>query len=122
MNFSDTATVEDLTSPAGIERFNVFYAGYTSQPRLAGSFKALHIYQDGASFHAVDFAISALTLDDLAAACQSKLLGMNPDAAIPTQPRELWWEFWRRPVKKTFIRFPMRSFRKTTVFATVRGL
>jgi hypothetical protein len=115
-------TVADLTSPQGVERFNLFYEGYSKTPRLAGAFKTLHVFQAAGEFYSVDFGLVAKTLEDLGRTCESRLLSISPDSPIPTQPRELWWEFWRRPLVQTAMRFPMRTHRRSSVFLAVRSL
>lgn len=114
--------VQDLTSPQGVERFNLFYDGYLKTPRLAGSLKALHVFQSNGLYCAVDFNLVEKTLENLGRICEAQLLLLAPYEPIPTQPRSLWWEFWRRPLVETSMHFAMRTHRRSSVFLAVRSL
>ena len=114
-------TAEELASDESRAQFEFFYRGLSETLRVAGSVKTLHVWFDGARFHSCDFGITRDTLADLAADCSEHLLGLGHDEPVPVQPRDLWWEFWRRPLQKTYMHYPMRTFRRSNAFCVVRG-
>lgn len=121
VNLADTATVEDLTSPEGLEAFERFYAGYRQRSRLAGSFKALHVvYRDG-RFSSPDFGLESETLEGLVRDCEHSLLALTPDDPLTNQPRAAWWDFWRFPLRKFFVAYPMQTHRRKCAFVSVKG-
>jgi hypothetical protein len=121
VNLTDSATIEDLTSPEGVAAFERFYAGYQQRSRLAGSFKALHVvYRDGA-FSSPDFGLASDTLDSLVRECERVLLALTPDDPLPNQSRESWWDFWRFPLRKFFVAYPFQTHRRKVAFVSVKG-
>lgn len=121
VNLTDTATAEDLTSPEGLAAFESFYAGYQDRPRLAGTFKALHVLHSGGFFFSPDFGLASDTLDGLVAECQHVLLALNPDEPMLVQSREAWWEFWRVPLRRFYVAYPMQTHRRKCAFVSVKG-
>lgn len=121
VNLSDTSTVEDLTSPEGIARFDEFYRSLTAHPRLAGTVKVFHVWIGGRSFVSCDFPLAALNLDTLVTGCSDALLNLKPDDVVPPQPRDRWWEFWRVPNLKFYMHWNAPTHRRASVMVVVRG-
>ena len=122
VNLTDTATVEDLATPESLAQFNAFYDGYVNTPRLAGTFKTLHVWYDGAWFRACDFPLVADNLDALVHGCSDALLKLSPDNPLPVQPRAIWWDFWRVPLAKFYMNYRVPTHRRASMFVAVRGL